>query len=352
MCLPKSTHLFLLYSCFFCSCWTTELLSLELENSSHESPATSKILRNRTRYRVHYANKRAVSQNKSSSIGTNTLSLVRKKPVCGWIVDLKDKEWKNFSQGGQDGIVNAIFEQIGTTNKFFVEFGLGYVENVTGDVMQDQGLNTYLLAKSGWKGLYFDALQSSQEFNVTKAVLTEDNIVEHFQQASVPFEVDYVSIDVDSIDLWLLKGLIGKGSPYRPRVISIEYNINFAPNMKISMEPTWHAWTNRAVYGASAGAINYVAQRNGYKTVYIMPSGLDLFLIRRDILSDCCGPSFKDMSKDIMPSRMHPECTKEDLDRLVDDPLYLNGKYERAREEANRQVRSLADRYGSKMCDV
>lgn len=34
-------------------------------------------------------------------------------------------ETKTFSQNGEDGIIEAIFAQIGITNKFFVEFGVG-----------------------------------------------------------------------------------------------------------------------------------------------------------------------------------------------------------------------------------
>ncbi len=48
-----------------------------------------------------------------------------------------------FTQNGEDGIIEEIFNRIGTTNKFFVEFGVHGVKN-----------NSTLLLVKGWKGLW------------------------------------------------------------------------------------------------------------------------------------------------------------------------------------------------------
>ena len=37
------------------------------------------------------------------------------------IIDLNTSEFKIFSQNGEDGIIEAIFNTIGTTNKFYVK---------------------------------------------------------------------------------------------------------------------------------------------------------------------------------------------------------------------------------------
>ena len=39
---------------------------------------------------------------------------------------------------------------------------------------------------------------------------------------SIPSDVDYISIDVDSTDVWLMHALLSGG--YAPRVLSIEFN--------------------------------------------------------------------------------------------------------------------------------
>ena len=62
--------------------------------------------------------------------------------------DLSPYELKVFSQNGEDGVLIEIFNRIGTTNRYFVEFGI-----------QDgtEG-NAVLLAEVfGWSGLFIEA---------------------------------------------------------------------------------------------------------------------------------------------------------------------------------------------------
>merc|ERR1719353_1376590 len=155
---------------------------------------------------------------------------------------------KVYSQGTQDGILKLIFDHIVAKNMFFVEFGFGYEgRKITDEVMDGVGLNTRLLSKLGWHGVYFDAQISEPKFNITKAVLTETNIGSHFKAQGVPIDVDYVSIDVDSVDLWLMKGMISNG--YKPRVFTVEMNPNFPPDMQITSQKQWHKWTGHTIYG-------------------------------------------------------------------------------------------------------
>merc|ERR1719362_910380 len=104
-------------------------------------------------------------------------------------------------------------------------------------MMDSIGLNTRGLSKKGWRGRYFDANFESREFNISQAILTEDSIGRDFESHGIPKDCDYVSIDVDSIDLWLLKGLLDYG--YRPRVISVEFNWRFPPDALITMPRQW-----------------------------------------------------------------------------------------------------------------
>jgi len=64
-------------------------------------------------------------------------------------------EKKIFSQNGEDGIIDFIFSQISTTNKFFVEFGVkdGMVCNTR-----------YLLEEKGWRGLMMDDKKQNKKY--------------------------------------------------------------------------------------------------------------------------------------------------------------------------------------------
>lgn len=288
------------------------------------------------------------------NVGLSTSGKSISRPVpCNWVYELNSLNGKNYSQGFQDGIIREIFSHIGTTNRHFVEFGFGYypAEQIH-TRYNSSGLNTANLYWQGWHGTYFDAIIENKEFNIIKAVLTESTIVHHFQQAGIPYEVDYVSIDVDSVDLWLLKGLLENGK-YRPRLISVEYNSHFAADMMISMQPEWHPWTKRSIYGASAAAINYIAQLSGYTVVHVMRH-LDVFLIRNDVLGTACSipPSFAELVNGKVPEMVFPPCDAEDLQRIVDVPAFLaypsNASY--ANAVARMAVQRLKSEFGLSIC--
>jgi hypothetical protein len=57
--------------------------------------------------------------------------------------------------------------------------------------------------------------------------LSSANIVSLFEKYKVPLEADYVSIDIDSTDLWVFRAILAS-KKFRPRVFSVEYNANLA----------------------------------------------------------------------------------------------------------------------------
>lgn len=219
-----------------------------------------------------------------------------------------------------------------------MEFGFGYkkgLKEITDTILDEMALNTRKLSREGWHGTYFDAVFSSKRFHVVKAILTEANIVENFAQASVPYDVDYMHIDVDSVDVWLLRSVLL--SKYRPRVFSIEYNSNYPPTEAITNERRWHPYGGHNVYGASALAIHLVANSLGYTLVHVMRSLEDMFFIRNDIIQMHCDmttiPSFLDQAA-FLPQQFHSKCNRQDLLIIVDLPLALKGDEEAAHGKA------------------
>jgi hypothetical protein len=60
--------------------------------------------------------------------------------------ELERFERKVHSQNGEDGVIEAIFSEIGVTNRYFVEFGCHEAEEC----------NAALLLEQGWQGLLMD----------------------------------------------------------------------------------------------------------------------------------------------------------------------------------------------------
>ena len=94
-------------------------------------------------------------------------------------------------------------------------------------------------------------------------------------------EPDYLSIDVDSIDLWLAQALLKNG--LRPRLMSIEYNCNFPEDVSATVLPGTMWESGDAVYGASLLALCKMAARFDYYPIAVVPT-LDLFFFRHDVV--------------------------------------------------------------------
>ena len=299
----------------------------------------------------------------AASHAETTVAPAPASACASWLATMANRSsGRHFSQSRQDAILHAIFERIGITNRYAVEFGFGYAPaGLHGEALiaSNVALNTRALAKRGWNVTYFDARIHDAEAKVRQVVLTESNIVAAFRNASIPLEVDYVSIDVDSIDVWLLRALLLERQ-YRPRVISIEYNRNYLLDMFVSCERKWHEWTGRSVFGASASAINLVASGFGYRAVHVMPEGYDIFYLREDVLiseqTSCTAdrlPSFENLTAGLLGARHHRRCSAQDAERLVDLRLELEGQHKAARAAAVRAVTRLNELHPNKpMCNL
>lgn len=196
-----------------------------------------------------------------------------------WIQELQSKGRSKYSQGGQDGIVEYVFENIGTTNKMCVEFG--YNANT---IDGGSGSNTSnLVEEHGWSNIWFDSRYQNPALNLFKVRLTPLNLSCTFHDHKVPQAPDYVSIDVDSIDLWLLQAMLVAG--YRPRLFSVEYNSNFPMTISATIPIRGVPFMWDGVYGASLAALMRLASQWDYELIYVEPK-LDAFFMPRSL---CTG---------------------------------------------------------------
>src|SRR4051794_14086342 len=135
--------------------------------------------------------------------------------------DLTRFELRAFSQNGEDGVLLEIFNRIGVTNRFFVEFG---IQNGT------EGNCVLLADVLGWAGVFIEAdpdlfvqLRSKYAGYAVRTVhdfVTADRVNEIFHRAGVPEQPDVMSIDIDGNDIYVWDAL----TDFRPRVVVIEYN--------------------------------------------------------------------------------------------------------------------------------
>jgi hypothetical protein len=187
-----------------------------------------------------------------------------------------------YTQNGEDGIIEEVFKRIGTTNKFFVEFGVHGIKNNA----------TYLLLK-GWQGLWigdsntgkqnvldkFRSQLKEKKLIFKQKRIIRKNIENIFQESEVPETFDFLSIDIDGNDYWIWDTI----KNYHPRLVSIEYNATFPPDFACVMayDPD-HQWDQTSYFGSSLLALDELGRKKGYKLIGCDFTGCNAFFLRDD----------------------------------------------------------------------
>jgi hypothetical protein len=203
--------------------------------------------------------------------------------VKDWVRNL-DNVWFScglYSQSYQDALSEHIFERIGTHNATprCVEIGFNSDRLAGGS----GSTTARLILERKWGGLLIDAVHSNQSINLHQHVLTSTNVCAVLRSYDTPSNPEYISIDVDSIDLWLFEAI---AQSYRPMVFSVEYNSHFPLRAAVTFpNDNTLPYSGDRGYGASLAALNIVAANSGYSLLWVVPR-LDAFFIRNDIIED------------------------------------------------------------------
>lgn len=178
---------------------------------------------------------------------------------------LSDHRYDIYSQFGEDGIIEAIFNVIGVTNRVCMEFGAWDGFHLS---------NTANLWTHGWKGVLVecDADRFRQlQINTAKygclctnakvssdGETTVDNLI---ASACLPSDIDFLSIDIDGDDYYIMQSL----KMTRPRLIACEYNPTIPANIEL-IPPRG----NR--FGCSALSLVNLSESMGYRLVAVTHS--------------------------------------------------------------------------------
>jgi hypothetical protein len=190
-----------------------------------------------------------------------------------WVFNIKNiKPTKIYAQFGEEAIFDYIFENIGVTNKYLVDFGASSL---------NLGLsNSKYLLEKGWKALLMDGKSDGNPL-IKEEFITAENICDLFKKYEVPTEFDLLSIDIDGNDVWVLESILKE---YKPRVIINEFNgcINNGENKVIKYNPN-HTWGENDYYGGSFEAFKVLGNKFGYTLVHQIAT-TNMFFIREDIV--------------------------------------------------------------------
>jgi hypothetical protein len=201
--------------------------------------------------------------------------------------ELNRYEYGCFSQNGEDGIIDEIFDRIGITNKIFVEFGVG----------DGNENNTAYLLNKNWKGLWIEPDKNNYKYikennpfyknisalKIENKFVTIENFESLLTKNNIQPEFDFLSIDIDGNDYWIWKSL----ENFKPRVVVIEYNSSFKPPTKWIMDynPD-HVFDKTNYFGASLSSLEELGRNKNYKLVACDITGTNAFFVRIDLINE------------------------------------------------------------------
>ncbi len=204
--------------------------------------------------------------------------------------NIKDYEFKVFSQWGEDGIIQHLLDILDIKNKTFIEFGVE-------DFFESNC--RFLLMNNNWSGLVIDGSKDNIEIlknsyfywkydlKAIAGFITKYNINEILNDSGFDQDIGILSIDLDGNDYYVLESI----NFYKPRILICEYNSVYGALRSISIpyqddfERTQKHYSN-LYFGASLGAMTYLANKKGYSLVGTNSASNNAFYVRNDLLND------------------------------------------------------------------
>jgi len=203
---------------------------------------------------------------------------------------LQDYEFKVFSQWGEDGILQRLIDVVKLEERTFIEFGVeDFFESNCRFLLMNDNFSGFVMDGSSdnmnaCKTSYF---YWKYELQARQAFITRDNINELLAESGFGPDLAILSVDLDGVDYWVTEAI----ERFTPRILIHEYNAVFGSERKISVpyDPAFQrsaGHSSNLYWGASLGALTYLAEKRGYSLVGTNSAGCNAFYVRNDLLSD------------------------------------------------------------------
>jgi hypothetical protein len=192
--------------------------------------------------------------------------------------ELNQFERKDYSQFGEDGVIERIASDLEIDKGTFFEFGVRPADGIT---FTDELEGNFVgLRKKGWSGVFLDGFKMPLHCGVRHEFVTALNINQLYRKHCVAHDLDFLSIDVDGQDFWIWLAL-----NYQPKVVVNEYNGGLGGSVSLTtqFDPSY-IWDGSIYQGASYIAMNKLAKSKGYTTVYA--NGVNMISIRDDLVAN------------------------------------------------------------------
>jgi hypothetical protein len=194
-------------------------------------------------------------------------------------VDLDAAERKGFSQFGEEGVLEKIFEIIPPTTRYAVEFGAydGIVNSNTRNLILNHGWGSLQIEGHPARAQRLQRLYANDPtVTAMHAWVFPGNIEILFETGGVPRDLDLLVIDIDSNDYYVWRAI----HDFRPKVVLIEANHSFLPPQRAVIEfHPMNYWDHTNYVGASIQSMVDLGEKKGYELIHVMRTGPNIIFV-------------------------------------------------------------------------
>ena len=204
------------------------------------------------------------------------------------ISNLSEVEFQVFSQWGEDGIINWLTDKFSEIPKIFLEIGTeDYNESNTKFLLINKNWDGYLIEadNEAVKKIKKQRIYWKHNLRIENQFINKDNINNIIKKMGVPKNIGLMSIDIDSVDYWVLKEL----KVLNPSIIICEYNSLFGlkksltvPYKKNFLRSKEHF--SNLYFGASIKAFDDLMKKKGYFLIGTNSAGNNAFFMKKQYL--------------------------------------------------------------------
>ena len=197
---------------------------------------------------------------------------------------INDYEYSNFSQNGEDGIIEFLTNKLFNNNKYFVEIG-------SGNGLENNSTNLVL---NKWSGFVCDIHKNIKQYHKLlkiikpkknigcfELLITLENLNRIMDEIKIK-QISFLSLDIDSYDFYIMLEIL-KNNIF-PKIICVEYNpflgkeplaVLYKPNSE-----GYYFHKQRLLYfGASLEAWKILFKKYKYRFMCVDKSGVNAFFI-------------------------------------------------------------------------
>ena len=194
-------------------------------------------------------------------------------------VDLEASERSVFSQYGEDGVIEKIFEVIEPGPKFAVEFGAhdGVNNSNVRNLILNHDWNSFQIEGDPARARKLAKNYARYpKVKTLEAWVWPGNVEILFEENGVPKDLDLLVIDIDSNDYYVWRAI----HDFRPKVVMIEMNAFFPPpeKMVIDFHPM-NYWDGTYYVGASLQSLYELGKKKGYELIYQLSYGPNVIFV-------------------------------------------------------------------------